>query len=81
MCKRTLPIFFSSKDETKYVASKSKFKTDIPHSFFIASLAAVVINLPFQSALAKIYIQMQLKVKFNEMKQSNLSACLCFQVY
>lgn len=49
--------------------------------FFIASLAAVVINLPFQSALAKIYIQMQLKVKFNEMKQSNLSACLCFQVY
>lgn len=81
MCKRTLPIFFSSKDETKYAASK--FKTDIPHSFFffIASLAAVVINLPFQSALAKIYIQMQLKVKFNEMKQSNLSACLCFQVY
>lgn len=49
--------------------------------FFIASLAAVVINLPFQSALAKIYIQMQLKVKFNEMKQSNLSACLCLQVY
>lgn len=67
MCKTALPIFLSSKDETKYASSKSKFKTDSTF-FFIASLAAVVINLLFRSALARIYIQMQLKVKFSEMK-------------